>query len=263
MGETMIKVKIDDQEHEVKPESLQLPEGYALIEPGKVPKGFFNQDALNEIVSERVKETKKSARREFEDDADFQKSILNKFNIELDKDGKPKGLKPDFDVDAWKQENAEKLTKPYKDQVDSLTQRASQLERGKIEADILRTANGMFKEEYTKSITGDDSPFVVDKFASLFGVDDKGIVALKEGDGFAVDGDGSRITPEKYFKANAEKLSPFLVDNRQKGSGFNQGGTATHGKKKNEYTTEQKAAFFEDMRKQGKKPIEEWNKLPN
>jgi hypothetical protein len=54
MGETMIKVKIDDQEHEVKPESLQLPEGYALIEPGKVPKGFFNQDALNEIVSERV-----------------------------------------------------------------------------------------------------------------------------------------------------------------------------------------------------------------
>lgn len=222
-----IKVVIDGQEHTLQPEDLQLEEGYALITPGNIPKGYFTQEALNQKITERLSRERDKVKDELSSDANFHREIFSKYNVELGDDGKPKGLKPDFDPDKWKQEQAEKLTKPIKEQLEQIKQRAQQLERGKIEAELLRNANGLFREEYTKSLTGDDSPWVVDKFASLFGVDETGRVALREGDGFAVDGDGSRVTPEKYFKMNEDKFRPYLQDKRQKGSGFGKPGGAT------------------------------------
>src|SRR5690606_35987224 len=97
-----IKATIDDKEVELTPDQLKLPEGYALITPDNVPKGYFTQEALNKTVQERLDRDRQTQREKLSKDEEFRKSILNELNISLDDNGQPKGLKPDFDPEEWK-----------------------------------------------------------------------------------------------------------------------------------------------------------------
>lgn len=221
-----IKVTIDGKETEVSADALSFPEGYSLITPNRVPDGYYTKDALESKIQDRVARAKKNAESDLLDDESFQRKVLSKKGITLDKNGKPKGLEPDFDPEEWKQQKAKDLTEPLKNEIEEYKSKINTLKRSKIQADILTASNGFFKEEYTKSLTGDDNPYVVDKFSGLFDVDpETGQTALKDKDGtFAVDGDGSRITPNKYFESNADKFSGLLQDKRQGGSGYQGGG---------------------------------------
>jgi hypothetical protein len=220
-----IRVKTEEGEIEVGIDSLQLPEGYGIITPDRVPDGYFNKDAVNKMVKENVNKTKERMRSELEQDEEFQRSILSRHNISLDDEGKPKGLKPDFDPEKWKQEQAKKLTEPYEKKLEETNKRLQSFRGGLVKSELLKSANGLFREEFTKSFTGSDEPFVIKQFADAFDVDDDGNVAMKDKDGtFAVDGDGSRITPQKYFEINKDKFSDLLQDKRQRGTGTNPGG---------------------------------------
>ena len=220
----MIKVKTEDNEFEVNEDQLELPEGYALVTPDRVPDGYYTEEAVQKRIKDRLKNTASNTRSELESDESFHKQILSKYNISLGEDGKPKGLKPDFDPDEWKQKQAKELTKPYEEKLKQKDEQLSSFKQGLIRAELLKAANGKFKEDFVKSYTGNDDPFVVKQFSDLFDVDESGNVAMKDKDGtFAVTGEGNRITPDKFFTENADKFSNLMQDNRQKGSGFNGG----------------------------------------
>jgi hypothetical protein len=258
-----IKVKHGEEVIEVEPDAIELPEGWGMIRPDHVPKGYFTQEALNQTVSERLKKERDKVKSSLSEDEEFQRSVLSRYGIEVGEDGKPKtGL----NEEEWKRANAEKITKPYKEQLEQFKTRATTLERGQINSELLIAAGSRFDDQYVQSLTGDDDPYVLSKFAGLFGVDDNGVVALKEGDGFAIDGEGKRITPAKYFDSNADKLKFMLKDQRQRGSNFQTGShsTPTGGlNKKSLADPKAKARQFDVWRKQGLKPLEVYNKLPD
>lgn len=248
----MIKVKTDDKEFEVNEDQLTLPEGYGLITPDNVPKGYYTEEAVQKRIKDRLKNTVENARTDLESDESFHKQILSKYNISLGEDGKPKGLKPDFDPDEWKRTQAQELTKPYEEKLRAKDEQLSSFKQGLIRAELLKAANGKFKEEFTKSYTGNDDPFVIKQFSDQFDVDESGNVAMKDKDGtFAVTGDGSRITPDKFFTDNSDKFSNLMQDNRQTGSGF-KGGANGQGKK---FTNEQIKNMTPEQYKENREAI--------
>ncbi len=222
-----LKAKIGDEFVELSVDQLELPEGVSFVTPDNVPKGYFTQKAFDEKIAEITRTKLDKARDELRGDKDFHKSILSEYNISLGDDGKPKGLKPDFDPDEWKRQNAEKLTEPFKAKLSQAETQLGQFKSGLKKAEILKHANGLFKPEYTQSFTGTDDPFVVQKFADLFDIDDKGQVALKDETGFAVDGNGNRITPDRFFDSHRDKFASMLADQRQRGPNTGDGGTGT------------------------------------
>jgi hypothetical protein len=222
-----IKAKIGDELVELTTDQIELPDGVQFLSPDNVPKGYFTQKAFDEKIAEITRTKTDKARDELKSDKDFHKSILSEYNILLGDDGKPKGLKPDFDPEEWKKQNAEKLTEPYKAKLTEAETQLNQYKTGLKKAEILKHANGLFKQEYTQSFTGTDDPFVVQKFADMFDVDESGRVALKDETGFAVDGNGNRITPDKWFDSNKDKFASMLADNRQRGPNTGDGGVGS------------------------------------
>lgn len=227
----MIKVTIDGTEYEVEQSDLTLPDNMVMFEDGNVPKGYFTQDAMEQKIQDRLSKAKRNSETELLNDESFLKKALSKKGVTLDKDGNPKGLKPEFDVEEWKQQKAKELTDPLKQELQEYKSKVDKLKMSKVQSDILKAANGMFQEQYIKSYTGSDDPFVVKQFSDLFDVDpETGETALKDTDGtFAIDGSGKRITPDKYFESNADKFSDLLQDKRQKGSKFQKGGGSKRG----------------------------------
>lgn len=224
-----LKVKIGDEVHEVGTDALELPEGVTFVTPDNVPKGYFTQSAFDEKIAEITRVKDEKAKQQLKADKTFHREILSEYNISLGDDGKPKGLKPDFDVDTWKQEQAQKLTEPIKNELNQTRQQLDKFRSGLKRAEILKHANGLFKEEFTRSYTGADDPFVVKQFADLFDIDETGTVALKDETGFAVDGNGKKITPDRFFADNKDKFASMLADNRQRGA--NVGGGVTGGRR--------------------------------
>ena len=222
-----IKVKTDDGEIEVTPDQLQFDEGYSLITPDNVPKGYFTQEALNKTISERLDRDREKQREKLAQDPDFKKSILSEYNISLDDKGQPKGLKPDFDPEEWKKSKVKELTEPYESKLKEKETQLQSMKQGLVRAEIMKTASNLFDEKFVKSFTGEDDPFVVKQFADQFDVDDSGNVYKKDPQGgFAVHNDGSNITPSKFFELNKDKFSGMLRDNRQRGANLNAGGNS-------------------------------------
>ena len=51
----MFIAQIDGKEVELKPDQIKAKdEGYAVVTPDNVPKGYFNEDAVNKIVKEML-----------------------------------------------------------------------------------------------------------------------------------------------------------------------------------------------------------------
>lgn len=220
-----IKITIDDKEYEVTADQLKMPDGYALITPDNVPKGYFTQEALNKTISERLERDREKTREKLQADPDFKKSILSEYNISLDDNGQPKGLKPDFDPEEWKRNKMKEITEPFETKLKHKDEQLKSFKKGLVRAEIMKSASNMFDEPYIKTFTGDDDPFIVKQFADQFDVDEKGNVLQRDRDGgFAVHNDGSNITPSKFFELNQDKFSGMLKDNRQRGSGLNAGG---------------------------------------
>lgn len=220
-----IKVKHNDEVIEVTADSLELPDGYGLITPDSVPKGYFTQEALDKTIQERLNRDREKAKDRFLNDDDFNKQILAKHNISLDKDGKPSGLKPDFDPEEWKKSKVKEITEPYEQKLQERDQKLNSFKKGLVKAELMKSASNLFQEQYLRSFTSDDDPFVVKQFADRFDVDDNGNVLQKDKDGgFYVNNDGSHVTPSKFFEMNKDSFGDMIRDNRQRGSGLNAGG---------------------------------------
>jgi hypothetical protein len=219
-----LKVSIDGESHEVDQSEIELPDGVNFISKDNVPNGFFTQDALEQKIKDRVGRAKSNAEADLLSDEDHRQKVLSTYGINLDSSGQPKGIKTEEDFEDWKASQAKQLTQPFKEEIENLKQSNENLKSGSKKADILKATAGLFKEQYTKSFMGDDDAFVIQQFGDRFDVDpETGQTALLDGDGFAVAGDGSRITPDKYFESNKDKFKELLIDKRQRGSGFQNG----------------------------------------
>ena len=246
----MIKAKINDEIIELTPEQLQMPDGWGIVTPDKVPKGYFTQEALDSKIADITKTKVDKAKQELMADAEFKKNVLSEFNISLDESGKPKGLKPDFDPDQWKQEQAKRLTEPLQNQLAQTQEQLGKFKNGMVKAEILKAANGLLKKEYLQSFTGSDDPFVVKQFGEMFDVDETGTVAAKDPDGtWAIDGNAGRMTPERFFEVHRDKFTHLYEDKRQRGSGANPGGGGQT------FTEEQVAKMSDDEYAQHREAI--------
>jgi hypothetical protein len=221
-----IKVRINDEEVEVTPDQITMPEGYAMITPDSIPKGYFTQEALNKTISDRLERDREKTREKLLQDSDFKKTILSEYNIALDEEGKPKGLKPEFDTEEWKRNNVKQLTEPLQKQLEEKESKLNSFKKGLIRAEIMKSASNLFQEQYLTSFTGEDDPFIVKQFADSFDVDETGNVLLRDKEGgFAMDNQGNYFDPAKFFKSNETKFAPLMKDNRQRGAGLNPGGS--------------------------------------
>lgn len=221
----MPKVKIDDKEHEVALDAIQLDEGQLIINKDNPPSGYFTQKALDEKIQQRLAKEPEKVKAALKEDKEFHKEVLSKFNISLDEEGNPKGLKPDFDPQDWIQKKSKEITKPLQDELDTFKTKYDRAKKARIEDAILANTKGLFKDEFTTpQDEGRVKPIVVNQFRDLFDETENGVIALKDADGhFAIDGTGQPITPDKYL-ANQEKFGDWMIDKRQRGTGFQNGG---------------------------------------
>jgi len=219
----MIKAKIDNKEIELKPDQLELGEGYGLITPDNVPKGYFNQDAVNNIVKENVNKVKEKTKSELIDDQSVHKSILSKYNVQLE-NGKPVGLKPTVDIDEVKKNVTKEISEQYEEKLSKLNNELESRNKSVINSSILSAVNGQFKEDWTKSFDGSD-PLVIKQFAEKFTVDESGKAVLKdpENGGVKFKGDGKPMTPQDYL-LDESRFGELFADKRQRSTNTNAGG---------------------------------------
>jgi len=249
----MPKVKIGEEVHEVDVSSIELEEGQMIVDRDNPPSGLFTQKALDEKVKDISRKKIEKAKQELADDSDFHKQVLSKFNISLDESGRPMGLKPDFDPDEWKSKAAKELTKPLNERIESLQSKYNRAKQAMIEDKILAATKGIYDERFTKpGDNGKVKPIVVNQFRDMFDENENGVIALRDGEGFAVDGAGDPITPEKYL-TDDKRFGDWMVDRRQRGSGF-QGGSPSSGKR---FTREQLAKMSDAEYEKNREAIQQ------
>lgn len=218
-----MKVKIGDQVHEIEPSDLELGDNQVIVDKDNPPSGLFTQSALDEKIKQRLAKEPDKIKSSLKDDKDFHREIFSQYNVSLNEKGEPEGLKPDFDPEEWKQKKMKEITEPYESKLSEKEQKLNSFKKGLIRAEIMKSASSMFQEQYTKSLL-DDDPYVVKQFSDKFDVDENGNVLMSDKDGgFFVANDGTHVNPSKFFEMNADQFDGLLKDNRQKGSGFQQG----------------------------------------
>ena len=224
----MALVTVNGEQVEVSLSDIVLDENQIILDKNNPPKGWFTQAQLDAKVKEINKTKTTKAKEELRSDTEFHQEVLSQYNISLGEDGKPKGLKPDFDPQEWIQKKSQELTKPLKDELDNFKSRYERAKRARIEDAILAATKGQFKDEFTTSKDeGRVKPIVVNQFRDLFDENDDGKIVLKDADGhWARDINGHPVTPGKYL-SDAEKFGDWMIDKRQRGSGFQNGGTGS------------------------------------
>lgn len=220
----MFKTTIDGKEVTLKPEDLQPEDGYAIITPDHVPKGYYNEEAVQKRIQERLKNTASNVESELEQDKSFHKKILSKYNVQLGEDGTPKGLKPTVDVDEVKKNVAKELSEKYEEEKSKLQQTLENRNKAVVKNSIMSAVKGSWKDDWTEPFD-DSEPLAVTQFADKFTVDDNGNAVLKdpENGGVKYKGDGKPMTPQDYL-LDEEKFGKLFADKRQRSTQTNPGG---------------------------------------
>lgn len=249
-----MKVTIDGKVHEIEPSDLELGENEVIVDKTNPPSGLFTQEALDEKIKQRLAKEPDKIKGNLKEDKDFHQQILSQYNISLDESGQPKGLKPDFDPEEWKRSKVKELTEPYESKLSEKEKQISSFKRGLVNSQLMKDGSRYLDDPYLKSFSGEDDPYVVTKFSPLFDADDDGRVYQvdKEG-GWKIDNKGERITPDKYFEIHSNDLEGIMKDNRQKGSGF-QNGSSSGG---TSFTREQLANMSEAEYEANREAIQE------
>ena len=226
----MALVTVNGEQVEVSLSDIVLDDNQIIIDKNNPPSDLLTKKAHNAILQDRLEKRDKNIVSDLLEKKEIHEQVFAKYNISLDDDGKPKGLKPDFDPQEWIQKKSVELTKPIKDELENFKTRYERAKRARIEDAILAATKGQFKDEFTTSKDeGRVKPIVVNQFRDLFDENENGQIVLKDADGnWAIDNDGMPVTPGKYL-SNAEKFGDWMVDKRQKGTGFQNG--AAGGKK--------------------------------
>lgn len=216
-----IKVQTENGEIEVQQDALTLPENTVLADKNDPPKGLYNDKGVQSMVQDRLKNSKKNTRENLLNDEGFKKKVLAEYNIVLDDDNKPKGLKPTEDIDEVRQEVAEQVSSDYENKLEKVNQKLEKRNQSVIESAIMSAVSGNYEDYMTKSFDG-ETPLAVQKFKGMIGVDEEGKPFVKDENGNKkIKGNGP-ISVKDYL-LDGEVFGEFLKDKTQGGSGFENG----------------------------------------
>lgn len=230
----MFIANIDGKEVELKAEDLKPKEGYAIITPDNVPDGYFTQEALESKIRSRLSKAETNVKNELVGDQSFHKQILDKYGVSLGSDGKPKGLKPEVDIDEVKQNVAKQLKEEYEAKLEEKDKKINSFVNKGLKSSIVDGANQIgIDGKYLEPLVEGGDPYLVKELSDKFAYNDEiGDYAMLEDDGtFKVDGNGL-VTTSKFFEKNTEKFKHMLKDNRQRGSNFKGQGNPLNSKPK-------------------------------
>ncbi len=216
-----IKVLINGETHEVEQSAIDAG-NLLLVDPDNPPKGLFNQSGVNEVVSAAKQGLKNP--NTLIDDLDFQKQVLSKFDIALDDDGKPKGLKAGDDDEAKFRAWSEKHLNPLKSELEQKDSVIQKQNKNLVNA----TVDGL-TARYLKD-SASNNTFIKKGVSDSFKFDPEvgRVVPLDETGSPARHGNGNVMTPEEWFQNETKtgSLKDVAKDNRPGSSGFQGGSTA-------------------------------------
>jgi len=212
-----ITVLHENKEIQVSPDSLKLPEGYALITPDNVPSGYLKQEAVDRIVGDRVISAKQKAVNEFIEDSSKHETILSKYGVTV-KDGKAFGVES-ANLDELKRDitlkvraEVENEFKPARGENKLLRERVIMTE---LKNSVLKTG-----------VKPDLADLAMKSFKDDFGIDKDGNVLVRDNNGFKVDGAGNYVTAESYFldKKKSDSFKSLFDVSAQRGVGAGNSG---------------------------------------
>lgn len=237
----MLTVTIEGKEHQVAPDSVKAPEGWAIVPPDADPSdfGLVRKTAMEAIIKDRVHQAKQSALKDAANDELVSQAVLSKYGVAL-KDGKPVGVEG-ANIDEIKQTLHKEIKANLEREYAPIRRENSQIKTNLVEQN-LKTAAA------TSGVRKGLVDMVAKSYSSNFGIDGDGNIYQRDGDGFKLDGNGERVTPAKYFES-IKKSTDYadLFDNTKQPGGY--GGTGGSGippatTKKDLKTREDKAAFI-------------------
>lgn len=254
----MFIAEIDGKEVELKPDQIKAKgEGFGVLTPDNVPDGYYTENALQSKISDRVKRAKEDTRKALSDDSDFHNSIFSKYGVSLDEEGKPKGLKPDVDINEIKKSVADQVKTEYEKKLEERENKLKSVLGKAKKSSIIEGANSIgIDGQYLEPLVEGGSPYLIRELEDRFEWNDEiNDYSQLDSDGtFKVDGNGF-VTASKFFEQNKEKFKHMLKDQRQKGSGFGGGasGAASPGGNPAEWGVNQKLEYIKQNGQDGYK----------
>lgn len=219
------KIQTENGTIEVDRSAISLPEGFQLIGEGDIPSGFVKQEVMDSTVADRVSKAKRNALKEAHKDESVRNQVLSEIGVELDEDGKPKGLdSKEIDLDREREKWEKQNLNPVLQENEELKKENSQYQSGLVSEALLSVFAPKMKEGYNNKM------FIKNTFAPQFKyskehgrvlqVDSEGNFELHP-NGKKANGHGY-IEPDDFIQINAksEPLKYALKDDTQGGSDF-------------------------------------------
>jgi len=241
----MNKATVKHPEHgdlEVAFDAINLPEGFSISDgQQQIPDGYVKQEVFDASVKDRLARQKKSLKG----DAEYIREIIeaNVPGIQYGEDGKPVLPKPakEVDLDALRDQVIREIGDPLKSENDELKGFNQVLLDSKKSSDIMKASikHGV-SEQYLKPVSkAPNSPtFWENMIAANYSfAKDHGVFAVREGEGFALNPNGTREAPLLDIDSHIAMLkkdpaySQFFKIEGQQGSGFSQNGGSVIGGK--------------------------------
>lgn len=219
---------------EVELSAIALPQGYQMLAPNAAPAGYVKQEVMDAKIAERLERQKGSLKS----DPAFARDVFSAHGIPVGDDGKPALPKPgkEVDVEALRGQFTKELVDPIKVEAEKLKAQNARLLDAKRRSEIISSAvkHGV-REDLLKpiaSVPGAPS-FWENMIGGQYGyVEQTDSFALRDGDGFAINPNGTGQAPYLDIDAHVASLKKdsayagFFKVEGQKGSGFQQNGNA-------------------------------------
>lgn len=209
----MLTVTIEGKDHQVQPDAVKAPDGWAIVTPdSEPPAGLVRQTAMDAIIKERVHRAKQSALKEAVDLEEVQSAVLSKHGITL-QDGKPVGL-GGADVNEIKRSIHKELKSEFDKEAGRIKKENERYRTATVTAEIRQAAMASGVRKGLVDI-------VAQSFAGEFTVSDDLTVALKDVDGLKLGTDGKPVTPVSFFEGlKKDPTRADLFDFTQQKGGY-------------------------------------------
>lgn len=233
------KVKTENGVIEVDQSAITLPDGFQLLGENDIPDGFVKQEVMDSTIADRVKKAKTNALQEAHANESVRNQVLSEYGVELDENGKPKGLdSKGIDLEKEREKWEKQNLVPIKTELEEAKGKLTNLQSTTIKQSLRSAFAGKAKDEYLDADIGD--PYVEQVFGSKFKynpevgkvlqVDSEGNFEMHP-NGKTANGHGY-IEPDDFIQINADSklMKRILKDDTQSGSGFQKGGGGGDGK---------------------------------
>ena len=219
----------DGNTAEVELSAITLPEGHSIFDGQSAPNGYVKQ----EVFDAKVQNFKSQVKRSLQSDDEFKLEVLKAAGVPLGEDGKyvaPKGK--DVDMEAIRRQFEAEMVSPLKQQLEGYQAKTSKLLEARKRYEILQAAQKLgVKEEFLKPLHEGGPSAWENMVSGMYGYhEESDTLALKQGDNFAYNPNGTQDNPYLTISAHGESLkkqdnfrSFFKVEGQQ-GSGFKNNG---------------------------------------